>query len=125
MLLATTSSVAGHEIEETLGVVYGAVTRSTGAHRGLIAWIKSWLGGELEEYTKVLAEAREQALDRLREHARSLGADAVVSVRFTSVEVATSAAEVIAYGTAVKLRKPAAESDLPGAGASVPGGAGS
>ena len=108
MLLATTDAVAGHDVAETLGMAYGAVTRATGVQRGLIAWIKSWFGGELEEYTKVMAEAREQALDRMRDHARTLGATAVIAVRFSSVEVSSSAAEVIVYGTAVRLRPRAA-----------------
>lgn len=103
MILATTDTIYGQRVTETLGLVNGAVTRATGAHSGLIAWIKSFLGGELEEYTKILAEAREQALDRMREQALLLGADAILCVRFSSVEVSTSAAEVIVYGTAVKM----------------------
>lgn len=104
MIVVTCDSIAGREIEATLGLVYGVVTRCVGARRGMIARVKGLVGGEIEEYTKVLAEAREQALDRLREHAASLGANAIVAMRFSSAEIASGAAEVIAYGTAVILR---------------------
>ena len=103
MILATSETISGHRVDRTLGLAYGAVIRSTGVHRGLIAFLKGLVGGEVEEYTKVLAEVREQALDRLREHAHAQGADAVIGLRFSSVEVAASAAEFIAYGTAVTL----------------------
>lgn len=89
----------------TLGLASGAVTRSSGLIPGLVATIKNLLGGELEEFTKTLAEAREQALDRMIEHARSLGANAVISVRFASAEIASYAAEILVYGTAVVIEE--------------------
>lgn len=101
MIIATTETIQGRRIVRTLGMASGTVTRSPGLLRGLVATIKNFLGGELDEFTKTLAEAREHALDRMREHARSLGANAVVGVRFTSIEIAKYAAEVLVYGTAV------------------------
>ena len=101
MIVASSEHIQGKRVVKTLGLAHGAVTRSSGFRRGFIAFIKNLLGGELEEFTKILAEAREQALDRMNDHARSLGANAVISVRFTSAEIAAYAAEIMVYGTAV------------------------
>jgi len=101
MLLATSDTLAGMRIVRTVGLATGTVTRSPGIVKGMIGLIKNLLGGEVEEYTTTIAQAREQALDRLKAHARSLGANAVVGVRFASAEVAAYAAEIVAYGTAV------------------------
>lgn len=101
MLISTTETIQGKRIVRTLGMATGTVTRSPGLMRGIVATIKNLLGGELQEFTKTIAEAREQSLDRMKEHARSLGANAVVGVRFSSCEIASYAAEILVYGTAV------------------------
>lgn len=103
MLVTTTETVVGKRVVRTLGLATGAVTRSPGLLRGITAFIKNVLGGEVEEYTRTIAQAREQALDRMKEHARSLGGNAIISSRFASAEVASWAAEIVAYGTAVVL----------------------
>ena len=103
MILTTTDDVPGKTIRETLGLVRGSAVRAAHAGRDVMAKLKNLVGGEIGEYTKLLAEAREQALDRMTEEARARGANAVVAVRFASSEVDEGAAEVLAYGTAVKL----------------------
>jgi uncharacterized protein YbjQ (UPF0145 family) len=104
MIVVTTDSIPGTEIERVIGLVRGNTVRGAPAHTDFQAWLDNVVGGEIAEYTKLLAECREQALDRLVADARSRGADAVVALRFTSSEIATGAAEILAYGTAVKLR---------------------
>jgi uncharacterized protein YbjQ (UPF0145 family) len=103
MILVNTFEVPGRTITECLGLVRGNTVRVGHLGRDISAAFKHLVGGELEEYTKLLGEAREQALDRMQEEARALGADAVVGIRFASAEILSGAAEVLAYGTAVKL----------------------
>lgn len=103
ILLTTTETVAGRSIERTLGLVYGTVTRAASMPDRVAGFLKSSLGGEIDEFTRTLAQSREHALDRLREHAHSLGANAVIAVRFASAELSSNAAEIIVYGTAVVL----------------------
>jgi uncharacterized protein YbjQ (UPF0145 family) len=103
MILTTTECVPGRELSETLGLVRGSTVRAAHAGTDMQAWLKNLVGGEIEEYTKLLAEAREQALDRLMAEAHARGADAVVGLRFSSCEIADGAAEFLVYGTAVKL----------------------
>ena len=103
MILVTTDSVPGRQIRETLGLVQGSTVRAAHAGRDMQAWFKNLVGGEIEEYTKLLAEAREQALDRLIAQAQARGADAIVGLCFENCEIASGAAEFLAYGTAVKL----------------------
>jgi uncharacterized protein YbjQ (UPF0145 family) len=103
MILSTTENVPGRRTVEVLGLVRGNTVRARHLGRDIFAALRNVVGGEIEEYTKVMAEAREQALDRMRDQAVALGADAVVMVRFSSAEVMKNAAEVIAYGTAVRL----------------------
>jgi uncharacterized protein YbjQ (UPF0145 family) len=103
MILVTTDSVPGRTIREALGLVQGSTVRAAHAGRDVQAWFKNLVGGEIEEYTKLLAEAREQALDRLTAEARARGADAIVGLRCENCEIASGAAEFLAYGTAVKL----------------------
>jgi uncharacterized protein YbjQ (UPF0145 family) len=105
MILSTIESIPGREVSEVLGLVRGSTVRASHVGKDVQAWFKNLVGGEIEEYTKLLAEAREQALDRLTEAARARGGDAVVGLRFASCEIASGAAEFLAYGTAVKLRK--------------------
>jgi uncharacterized protein YbjQ (UPF0145 family) len=103
LIVTTTDFVRGREVAETLGLVCGNTVRARHVGKDVQAVMANFVGGEILHYTKLLAEAREQALDRMVEHARALGADAVVTVRFSTSEIATGAAEIVAYGTAVRL----------------------
>ena len=101
MIVVTTPDVPGFRITETCGLVRGSSIRTRHLGRHFVAVLRTAAGGEVKEYTKMLAEAREQAIDRMVEEAESLGANAVVNVRFTTSMVMTAAAELMAYGTAV------------------------
>ena len=114
MLVTSTEHVAGKRVARTLGLATGTVTRSPGLMKGIVATIKNFLGGELDEFTRTIAQAREQALDRMQDHARSLGANAIISVRFASAEVASYAAEIVCYGTAVILEDDGSAADQGG-----------
>lgn len=104
MILSTTFDVHGRQVAQQLGLVRGNVVRSRFIGRDLVAGLRMIVGGEIHEYTKLLAESREQALDRMVEQARGLGADAVIGVRFETTDAGQGqATEVLAYGTAVKL----------------------
>ncbi len=103
MIIVTSSEVAGKKIVETFGLVRGTTVRAHHVGNDIIAYLRNLVGGEVLEYTKMLAEAREQALDRMTEEARELGADAVVDIRFSTSDIASGAAEILVYGTAVKL----------------------
>ncbi len=105
MLLTTTERLEGYEIVETLGMVMGNVVYSKHIGKDIAAAFKTLAGGEIKSYTELLTEARNIALQRMMAEAEKLGADAVISVRFGSSSIMQSAAEVLAYGTAVKLRK--------------------
>jgi len=104
MLITTQDTFADKEITETIGLVRGNVVRARFFGRDILAGLRMIVGGEVIEYTKLMAEAREQALDRLYENARSVGADGIVTVRFTTSMVMQGAAEILVTGTAVKLR---------------------
>ena len=101
MIIVTSEGIAGQRIVRTLGLVRGTSVRGRAVGKDLMAFLRGSVGGEIKEYTKILSETREQALDRLVEEAESLGANAVVSLRFTSSEIMQSAAEILVYGTAV------------------------
>jgi len=101
IILSTSDSVYGKKITKHLGVVRGTSIRARHIGHDLTAFFRSLVGGEIHEYTKLMAESREQVLDRLMDDARELGANAVVAIRFTSTEVSRGAAELMAYGTAV------------------------
>ena len=103
MILTTTAEVPGHEIEEILGVVFGNTVRTKNIGKDITAGLKSIIGGELEEYTDMLTDARTEAYNRMVNFARELGADAVVNIRFTTSQTMATAAELLAYGTAVRL----------------------
>lgn len=103
MILTTTAEVPGHEIEEILGVVFGNTVRAKNIGKDITAGLKSLVGGELQEYTSMLAAARTEAYNRMVNAARDLGAEAVVNIRFTTSQTMGAAAELLAYGTAVKL----------------------
>ena len=101
MIVTTTAGINGKRVVRTLGIVRGNTIRARHVGRDIVAGLRNIVGGEISEYTKLMAEAREQALDRMVEEAASLGANAVVEVRFTTSEVMAGAAELLAYGTAV------------------------
>jgi uncharacterized protein YbjQ (UPF0145 family) len=103
MILSNTEGVPGRTIREFYGVVTGSTVRAKHLGRDFMASLKNLVGGELKGYTELLQEARQEALDRMAEQAQSVGADAVVNVRFSTSSVAQGAAELFAYGTAVKL----------------------
>ena len=105
MLIATTFNIPGREIRNTLGLVKGNTIRARHVGRDIMAGLRGLVGGELHEYTKLLAESREQAIDRMIEDARSLGANVIVGVSFTTSVMAQGAAELMAYGTAVILEE--------------------
>lgn len=105
MILATNDSLAGYRITETLGLVRGNTIRARHIGRDIMALLKNIVGGEIHEYTKLMSESREQSLDRMTADAERLGADAILSVRFTTSMLMGGAAELLAYGTAVKIEK--------------------
>lgn len=104
MLYVTTETIAGKTIIESLGIARGSTVRSRNIGRDIFASLKNIVGGEIEEYTKLQADAREQALQRMIADAKNMGADAIVSVRFTTSVVTQGASEILAFGTAVKLK---------------------
>jgi uncharacterized protein YbjQ (UPF0145 family) len=101
MLLSTTDEIFGKKIIKHLGLVKGNTIRARHLGRDIVAGLRNIVGGEVVEYTKLLAEAREQALDRMTQEAGKLGANAVVGLRFSTAEIMQHAAEILAYGTAV------------------------
>ena len=105
MILATSETIAGYEIAQTLGLVRGNTIRARHIGRDIMAVFRNIVGGEITDYTKLMGESREQSLDRMMAEAERLGADAVVAVRFTTSMLMGGAAELLAYGTAVRLRK--------------------
>jgi len=103
MIYISSSSIAGKKITKTHGLAKGNTVRARNVGRDILAVLKNMVGGEIEEYTKLLAESRQQAIDRMLDDAKSMGANAVVDVRFTTSLVANMAAEIISYGTAVSV----------------------
>jgi len=101
MLLSTTETIVGKKIVKHLGLVRGNTIRARHIGRDILALLRNFVGGEITDYTKMMAESREQAMDRMVEQAKQLGANAVVAVRFATSEVMTSASEILVYGTAV------------------------
>ncbi len=105
MKLATTNTIAGYRISEQLGIVIGSTIRAKHIGGDIMAIARTVVGGEVKEYTSLMAEAREQALLRLQEKAEAMGADGIVGLRFQTSMVMTGASELLVYGTAVKLEK--------------------
>jgi len=101
MILVTTDHVPGKTIKKNLGLVRGNTIRARHLGRDITAFLRNIVGGEIRDYTKMMAESREQALDRMVEEAESLGANAIINVRFTTSMIMQSASEILAYGTAV------------------------
>ncbi|MBQ9181128.1 MAG: YbjQ family protein [Bacilli bacterium] len=105
MKIVTTDNIKGYEIVETIGMVKGQIVQSKNFGKDFLAGVKNIVGGEVKNYTEMLSEAREIATNRMIEEAKSLGADAVVSVRFGTSAIMQGTAEIIVYGTAVKCRE--------------------
>lgn len=105
MIVATSSQIAGARIVKTLGIVRGTTVRGRHLGKDIMALFRNMVGGEIPEYTKMLAESREEALDRMLYDANRLGANAVIDVRFSTASVATGTAEILCYGTAVILEE--------------------
>ena len=103
MLITPSDSLHGHDIIETIGLVRGSSIRTRHLFTDFAEWLRNLVGAELHHYTKMMAETREQALDRMKDQARQLGADAVISLRFATSGIASGASEMVAYGTAVRL----------------------
>ena len=101
MMIVTTDKIEGKRVVKTLGLVRGNTIRARHMGHDIKASLINLVGGEITDYTKMLAESREQALDRMVEEAESLGANAIISVRFGTSMVMAQAAEILAYGTAV------------------------
>ncbi len=103
MILVNTEDIAHKKIVKSLSLVKGNTIRARNLGRDIVAEFKNLLGGEIEEYTKLLGESREQALDRMAAQAEEMGANAVVNIRFSTSEIMNGAAEIMAYGTAVVI----------------------
>lgn len=103
MLITTTEVIPGKETGEILGLVRGNTIRARHVGSDIAAGLKTLVGGEIKSYVKAMTEAREEALMRMEKEAEALGADAVIGVRFTTSAIMAGAAEILAYGTAVKL----------------------
>lgn len=110
MIISTAPFIAGHRVTETKGQVFGLVVRSRGLTGNILAGLRSLGGGEIHEYTSLLEDTRRQALDRLVKNATLMGANAVISMRFDSSELASYMSEIVAYGTAVTVEPDAAAS---------------
>ncbi|NPA73626.1 MAG: YbjQ family protein [Epsilonproteobacteria bacterium] len=104
MILTNIEQIPGKTIIEHFGVVSGSTVRAKNVGRDIAASIKNIFGGELKGYTELLSESREEAINRMKEQARSLGANAIVNIRFSTSSVASGAAELYVYGTAVRVR---------------------
>lgn len=104
MIYVTTPTIAGKEIYQSLGIVRGSTVRARNIGRDIFAGLKNIIGGEISEYTSLLNQAREEAIKRMLDDADGIGADAVINVRFNTSQVMQGAAEMLAYGTAVKIK---------------------
>jgi len=103
MIITNTDAIAGKKITKTIGLVKGSTIRAKHVGKDIVAALRTLVGGEIKEYTEMLEEARNVALQRMIREAESLGADAVINVRFATSQVMTGAAELLAYGTAVRI----------------------
>jgi len=104
MKITTSDEIVGEEITESLGLVRGNTIRARHLGRDVLAGLRNLVGGEIKDYTEMLSDARDEAVDRMVKEAEALGADAIVEVRFTTSQTMGGAAEILAYGTAVKLK---------------------
>ena len=103
MIVVTTETVPGRQVVEALGVVRGSTIRAKHLGKDIMASLRNIVGGEVKEYTEMLTETRNESVQRMKQEARALGADAVVNLRFSTSQVMAGAAELLAYGTAVRL----------------------
>ena len=103
MIVATTENIAGHRVTQSLGQCFGVVVRSRGLGSNIAAGLRSLVGGEIKDYTRLVEDTRRHALDRLVENASAMGANAIVMMRFDSGDIGTTMNEVVAYGTAVVI----------------------
>ena len=101
MIITTSETIEGKTITKTIGLVKGSTIRARHLGRDIMAGLRGVVGGEISEYTKMMAESREQALQRMEDEAQSMGANAVIALRFTTSMVMQNASEILAYGTAV------------------------
>lgn len=104
MIVTNTERIPNKEIVEILGIARGSTVRARNIGRDIFAGLKNIVGGEISEYTKLQAESREEALQRMKKNASSMGADAIVNVRFSTSTIMQGASEMLAYGTAVKIQ---------------------
>ena len=104
IIISTIDHITGREVSEILGIDRGSIVRARNIGRDIFAGLKNIVGGEIEEYTKLQAQSRVQALQRVVEDAEKLGADAVINIRMTTSVIMQGAAEILVYGTAVKLK---------------------
>ena len=104
MIISTTENIPNKEVIEILGIARGSTVRARNVGRDIFAVVKNIVGGEISEYTKLQADSREQALQRMKDDATKLNADAIINVRFTTSMIMQGVAEILAYGTAVKLK---------------------
>ena len=104
IIITTADFIPGKEITESLGIARGSTVRARNIGRDIFAGLKNIVGGEIQEYTKLQAHAREQALQRMTDDAQKLGADAIINVRFNTAMIMQGTAEILAYGTAVKIK---------------------
>jgi len=107
VLIATTDRIPGHEVIEVLGLVQGNTIRARHLGRDIMAGLRNVVGGEIRDYTQMLTEARQLAIQRMVKEAERLGADAILGVRLATAQTMAGAAEVLAYGTAVRLKRAA------------------
>ena len=105
MIVVNTESVPGYEVEEVKGLVQGNTIRAKHLGKDILAGLRFLVGGEIPEYTKMMAQAREQAIDRMTEEAAAMGANAVICVRFQTSKIMAGASEILCYGTAVVLER--------------------
>ena len=103
MIIVNTETIPGKEIKEALGIARGSTVRARHLGRDIFAGLKNLVGGEISEYTKLLADAREEALSRMIHDAEKMGADAILNIRFTTSQVMSGSSEILTYGTAVKI----------------------
>ena len=104
MIITTTETIPNKEVSEILGIARGSTVRARNIGRDVFAGLKNIVGGEISEYTRLQAESREQAMQRMKDDARKMGADAVINVRMTTAMIMQGTAEILSYGTAVKLK---------------------
>ena len=105
MIVVSSEKIPGEEIDKALGLVKGNTIRAKHLGKDIVAGLRHLVGGEIKEYTEMMSEAREEALERMIQEAKKIGADAVVNVRFATSMIMSGVAEILAYGTAVKLKR--------------------